>query len=186
MPHSPYSSPAGGDPATPWDVGVEWLTGSGPRHHEFRPRDPFTELLQPHEHIEATRIMIANRVRSGDLNPGRNDYYLGGWQGVPKYFRDYSTLLTFGRTGNLAVTYLGSYRLDYCVTNVDANSGTAEVLFRVENESTLASATHPPVIGYTPLWDKLIGRPLDNLIMSGPMSKVTQSFYWTETIEFNK
>jgi len=45
-------SPPGGDPATPWDVGVEWLTGQGPRHHEFREGDPFTELLQLHVSIQ--------------------------------------------------------------------------------------------------------------------------------------
>ncbi len=32
-----------GDSSTPYDVGVEWLTGTGERHHEFREGDPFTE-----------------------------------------------------------------------------------------------------------------------------------------------
>ena len=112
------------------------------------------------------------------------DYFLGGVQGVPKYARDYSTLLTFGQTGNLAVTYMGSYDLDYYVTSVNTDSGSAEILFHVANESTLVSATHPPVIGYTDFWEETITPFVNNLVPSGPMSTVTQSFWWTETIYY--
>ena len=33
-------------------------------------------------------------------------YSLAGWQGVPKYLRDYSVITSFGLTGSLAVTFL--------------------------------------------------------------------------------
>jgi RHS repeat-associated protein len=182
-PQVPPSSP-NGDPATPWDVGVEWLTGEGPRHHEFRDGDPFTELLQEHEHFGDVREELKLRLLARNYRPGEANYYLGGLQGVPKYFRDYSTLLTFGQTGNLAVTYLGSYELNYYVVAVDEDRGLAEVLINVENESTLASATHPPVIGYTDFWLEVIAPATDNIVPSGPMSRTTQSFWWTETIGF--
>jgi hypothetical protein len=181
-PQIPPSSP-NGDSSTPWNVGVEWLTGEGPRHHEFRDGDPFTEMLQQHEHISEVRETLKLRLLAENYRPGEADYYLGGMQGVPKYFRDYSILLTFGQTGNLAVTYLGSYELNYYVLTVD-NNGSAEVLVNVENESTLASATHPPVIGYTDFWLKVIAPATDNMVSTGPMSRTTQSFWWTETIEF--
>lgn len=113
---------------------------------------------------------------------GNSNYKLGGLQGVPKYFSDYSTLLTGGLTGNLAVTYLGSYDLQYNVLSVSGNS--ALVQFLVTNSSTISSATHPPVIGYTNWWNNNIGKPLDNLFSSGPMSKTTQTFTWTETIRW--
>ena len=154
------------------------------RHHEFRDGDPFTELLQQHEHLDDVRESMKRRLLAANYRPGEADYSLGGLQGVPKYFRDYSTLLTFGQTGNLAVTYLGSYELNYYVVSVDRDSGSAAILFNVKNESTLASATHPPVIGYTEFWLETITPVTDSLVPGGPMSRVTQSFWWTETIYF--
>jgi hypothetical protein len=109
---------------------------------------------------------------------------LGGLQGVPKYLKDYSTLATGGLTGNLAVTYLGSYALHYEVTDVNLVNGTAQTDFHVTNDSTINSATHPPLIGYTQTWNTYIGQPLNNAFQSGPMSKTTQNFNWTETIKW--
>jgi RHS repeat-associated protein len=177
-------SPEGGDSATPWDVGVEWLTGEGPRNHEFREGDNFTELLQTHDHIEDVRLSIAGRLKVRNYRRGEEDYYLGGIQGVPKYFVDYSTLLTGGTTGNLAVTYLGSYDLDYFIVGVDSYAGTAEVRFHVFNESILSSATHPPLIGYTNWYLETVSPFIDGLVQTGPMSRVTQNFWWDEIIDY--
>jgi hypothetical protein len=132
-----------GNQTSPWQVGIEWATGAGPRHRNFGNEDAFTEMLKKHERIEHTRNIIKNNIKNHGPWAGTNPYRLG----VPLYIRDYSTLLTGGKTGNLAVTYLGSYNLTYQVLSV--NKGSAIVKFRVENSSTIASATHPPVIGYT-------------------------------------
>jgi RHS repeat-associated protein len=177
------SSPAGGDPATPWQVGLEWLTGRGQREHQFRAGDPFTALLRKHEHVEDVRNEVRRIIsrRLDHSQPWRLDYSLGGLEGVPKYFRDYSTLLTGGLTGNLAVTYLGSYELELFVLNVDRNNGTITTLFNVHNESNLASATHPPVLGYTWLWEQTIGSWANGLRTSGPLSPTRQEFWWSET-----
>lgn len=105
-------APSGGDSATPWDVGVEWLTGEGPRYHEFREGDPFTELLQDHSFLEYIREKIAEMLRNGDLRGVKTRYDLSGIEGVPKYMKDYSTVVTLGVTGNIAVTFLGSYKVD--------------------------------------------------------------------------
>jgi hypothetical protein len=172
------------DPASPWDVGVEWLTGQGPRHHDFSEGDPFTELLQEHDHLDEVREEIAKRLREGNYQPGTANYWLGGLDGMFKYLVDYSTLLTLGKTGNLAVTFLGSYELNYSIVSVNSDNGTAVVLISVDNQSTLASATHPPVIGYTDFWLDTIAPMTNNLAQSGPMSEVTQSFWWTETIYY--
>jgi hypothetical protein len=96
--------------------------------------------------------------------------------GVPKYLRDYSTLFSGGLTGNLAATYLGSYGLSYSVTN-----GTLNI--HVWNYSTISSATHPPVIGYTHFWNQHIGDPLDNFFSSGPMSQTSQFFDFHESLK---
>jgi uncharacterized protein (TIGR03437 family) len=160
------------DSASPWQVGWEWLTGWGPREHYFTDGDPFTELLREHQHIQE----LIQGICSGSLTQnGSFDYTLKGLQGIPKYFRDYSTLLTGGLTGNLARTYLGSYHLKYSVTN-----GTLNI--HVRNSSTIASATHPPWIGYMDWWSNYIGNPLNNFFSSGPMSKTTQYFDFHEDI----
>lgn len=151
-------------------MGWEWLTGTGPRVHNFTDGDPFTELLRHHEHIQE----LINDVCNGTLpQQGQFKYSLGGLGGVPKYLRDYSTLFTGGLTGNLAVTYLGSYGLSYSVTN-----GTLDI--QVTNTSSIASATHPPVIGYTNWWSNYIGNPLNGFFSSGPMSATTQNFDFHE------
>jgi hypothetical protein len=154
------------DDASPWQVGWEWLSGQGPRTHNFTDGDPFAELLRHHQHIQD----LIKEVCDGTLPPqGRFDYSLGGAQGVPKYLGDYSTLFTGGLTGNLAVTYLGSYGLSYVETN-----GTLNI--HVWNYSTVSSATHPPVIGYTHWWNQHIGKPLDIFFSKGPMSQTSQTF----------
>lgn len=111
---------------------------------------------------------------------GNDPYGLHGLAGIPKYFRDYSTLLTGGTTGNLAVTYLGSYDLSYSVTK-------GVLAIHVYNPSTIASATHPPYFGYTPWWNKNIAKPLNNafadgLFGTGMMSKTEQSFDFHENL----
>ena len=177
-------SPEGGDPADPVEVGLEWLTGDGPRHHEFREGDQFAELLQEHYWIQRAKQEIAARIRAMNYSRGSYDYSLAGLQGIPKYVQDYTNILTGGRTGNLAATFLGSYDLDYYVVEVDGKIGTARVLFHVSNESTLSSATHPPLLGYTEVYLGEIGPAIDALVPTGPMSKVTQDFWWTEMVEF--
>lgn len=118
------------DKATPWQVGSEWLTGKGPLEHHFNGGDQFTELLRQHEHIEETRQQIISGIANNSIDQNKsysNNYNLAGIAGVPKYAKDYSTLTTMGKTGNLAVTYLGSYSLTYTVTCVDINNKIAEL-----------------------------------------------------------
>ena len=160
------------DNASPWQVGFEWLSGRGPRVHNFTDGDPFTETLRHHQHIQELINDVCNGTLPGN---GRFNYELGGLGGVPKYLRDYSTLFSGGVTGNLAVTYLGSYGLSYSTTN-----GTLNI--HVWNTSSIASATHPPVIGYTDWWNNNIGGPLNNWFLSGPMSATTQYFEFHENL----
>jgi RHS repeat-associated protein len=172
------------DPAGPWTVGWEWLSGTGPRSHNFTNGDPFTVLLQQHSHIQDVGNLIADQLRAGDTSSGQAPYNLSGIEGIPKYLRDYSTLTTGGLTGNLAVTYLGSYGLDYTIGTIDWANRVAQVDFHVTNSSTIESATHPPVIGYTDFWSNYIGQPLNDFFSSGPLSKTTQDFKFSECIHF--
>jgi uncharacterized protein RhaS with RHS repeats len=160
------------DNASPFGVGWEWLTGKGPRVHHFTDGDQFTELLRHHQHIQD----LVNGVCNGTLpSSGPFNYDLSGVGGVPKYLKDYSTLATGGLIGNLAMTYLGSYGLNYSVTD-----GTLNI--HVWNYSTINSATHPPYFGYKPWWNDNIGKPLNNLFSSGPMSQTEQIFDFHENL----
>ena len=169
---------------TPWSVGVEWLTGNGPRDRIFVDGDYFTELLKKHEHIEDVRSMIISSIRERkELNQSQ-PYRLSGLQGVGKYIKDYSTLMTLGTTGNLAVTYLGSYSLKWHLISLDRSTGIVVVKFVVSNSSTIESGTRPPVLGYTDFWKNNIGNRVNKFFESGPMSKTTQTFQWIETLKF--
>ena len=88
----------------PVTVGTQWLTGEGPRNREFREGDQFTEMLKSHDHIQQSLDQMTQKISSGDpsaFTPAGQQYGydLGGIQGVGKYIKDYSTLLTFGQTG---------------------------------------------------------------------------------------
>jgi hypothetical protein len=132
------------DKAGYWTLGAEWLTGLGPRHHEFGPGDPATQILRQHDHIQALRERIAaSPPPVGELR--HDDYSLKGWQGVPEFLKDYSAVPTGGATGNLAAAYLGSYPLKYTVRNIDKD-GVATVDFDATNTSSLASALHIPIL----------------------------------------
>ena len=168
---------------TPWGVGVEWLLGKGPRNRLFTDGDYFTELLKKHEHIETVRRKIIAYLNGGPFLDSEYSYQLSGLQGVGKYIKDYSTLLTIGATGNLAVTYLGSYKLIWYLMSIDTNEGTAVVEFIVKNFSTIESGTRPPVLGYTNIWKNSMGKWLNSIFENGAMSKTSQTFIWTETLK---
>jgi RHS repeat-associated protein len=171
---------AEGDNAGPWQVGWEWLTATGPRNHSFTNGDPFTELLKKHNHIVETRALIIQNIKNGGPLKGKNNYSLKGVGGVVTFLKDYSTLLTNGLTGNLAATYLGSYTLNYNILSINGTS--AIVQFNVSNSSTIGSATHLPIQGYSDYWDNYIATPLNTAFLNGPMSKTTQNFQWEETL----
>ena len=168
---------------TPIQVGLEWLLGIGPRHRDFTNGDYFTEMLRQHDHIQETKASIIGYILSGGTKmEGDASYDLGGIEGVGLYLKDYSTIFTGGATGNLAVTYLGSYTLKWNVS--DLSSESMNITFSVYNSSTLQSATRPPVIGYTDFWKNTIGACLNNIFKTGPASKTSQSFKWTEKVYF--
>lgn len=156
---------------SPWRLGWEWLTGSGPRSRTFSDGDAFTELLRDHKNIQSL-VREANSPNRWIPDVGKWDYSVGGVDGVALYLHDYSNWFTGGRTGNLAVTFLGSYDVDYRIAGPTLH-------VHVTNTSSIQSATHPPIIGYTRWWGNNIGDPLDRAFSSGAMSKTTQEINMT-------
>ncbi|SHJ71987.1 RHS repeat-associated core domain-containing protein, partial [Aquimarina spongiae] len=174
----------GANEMTPFDVGVEWLTGTGPAHRDFFAGDTFTEMIKAHSHVKDTEEIIARKFANNEKLLGVHRYRLNGIEGVGKYVKDYSTLLTAGKTGNLAVTYLGTYSLDYSISDVDMERRTMRIHFTVHNNSTIQSATRPPVIGYEPIWTEGPGKWIDSAFQTGPMSPKSQAIRWSSTIKF--
>ena len=174
------------DPSA-WVLGSGWFSGKGPRHHEFRRGDQMTELLRKHDHIEEVLKEAATRASSENLNkPFQKNYSLSGLQGLHKYLLDLRTLYTRGLIGNIAVTYLGSYQLEYSIRSLMKGVNgkcLAEVDIQVKNSTTLSSATRVPYIGYTECWERNIGATVNQWTKSGPLSPTTQTFRWTEIIE---
>jgi len=175
----PYTPPSNKE-ITPWQLGVEWLNGVGPRHRDFTNGDLMTEMLRKHSHVKNTRDIILSKVQGGEeFLSGTNSYKLGGIKGIGLYLKDYSTLLTGGLTGNLAVTYLGSYDLKWTAA---VYNKTVVVSFNVENSSTMQSASRPPILGYLPIWQQTAGKTINEKFKTGWGSKTTQSFNWTEIL----
>jgi hypothetical protein len=170
----------GGDNAGYWQLGAEWLTGLGPRHHEFGPDDPATRILMRHDHIQNIRDKIA--TAPPPVGNWLNDNYdLSGLKGIPEFLKDYSAIPTGGATGNLAAAYLGSYPLKYRITNIDKD-GVATVDFDATNTSSMASALHIPYVGYLPAVRPRVDGAINARFPSGPGSPTSQHFKWSERI----
>lgn len=163
-----------------WQLGMEWLTGLGRRHHEFGQNDPATQILRRHDHIQRVRDEIsASPPPIGQAQNG--NYDLGGIEGIPEFLKDYSAIPSGGAAGNLAAAYLGSYPLTYTVRNIDQD-GVATVDFDAINTSSLASAMHIPILGYLHSMKRHVDPVINGLVNSGPGSQTTQRFRWTERI----
>jgi RHS repeat-associated protein len=171
--------------ATPYDLGQEWLFGVGPQSRSFTTNDVMTNYVTGHSAVNDARSQITGQLNSSSSNTNAVaiNYDLSGIAGIPKYFGDYSSLLSFGNVGNLGVTFLGSYRGQVSVQSVDRSANTATLQYSIMNNSTISSATRPPVVGYWPWWQQYVAPQINGMVSgSGPLSTKTQTFTWTETI----
>jgi len=178
---------------TPWELGVEWLTADGPRHRDFIDGYHFAELLRTHEHIreklreasqQAAKQCAVGSDRDFQISWRTGKYALSGVRGVGKYLRDYSTIMTGGMTGNLAVTFLGSYSMRIIVTKIDCCKKAAHAFIEVNNSSTAASALRPPLLGYTAWWQENVAPLVNNLFRNGGGSPTSQHVELNEDIKF--
>ena len=190
--------------ATPWDVGWDWLTGEGPGVYNFESGDPFLEDLRKHVGIQEARREIAAKLaencqKCDGHGQGQFRYSLSGPLGVVKYIRDYSVIATGGRFGgNLAATFLGSYRGTWEAIAVSCCNGTASAALHIRNEAGAESGTRFPVLGYQDrpsIQDLLTQRrvAIPGSILSnnpfgteGPLRTVSMTFDWEEVIHFKR
>ena len=181
---------------TPVELGIEWLTGLGPRHRNFTDGDAFAEQLRQHKHIQ-TKIKEVTAALTQKCNENCSfsgpyalleadaSYNLSGWSGVINYLGDYSNLLTYGVFGNLAVTYTGSYAARFTMQSVDCCANVAVIEIVINNRSHAASAFRPPVVGYTAWWQRNVAPRINRLFQRGAMSPTTQRVTLTETLNLS-
>ncbi len=174
------------NPMTPYDVGIDWLTGSGAREQKFGDGDPFTEIYRQHDHLRETENIVRSRLQqnSNGSIKGENPWQLNNFIEGLKYLKEVPAIASNGEIGNLAFAYLGSHNLTYNVTCVDIEQRIAEVQFEVTNCSNLESALRPPGIGYTYLWRNTVGKVLNSIVPTGPGSAVNQTIQWNQTIKY--
>jgi RHS repeat-associated protein len=198
---------------SPWQVGWEWLSGTGEQHREFDWDDRMTQDLrrspQIQSAIEAAKKALSGKCKSYrpgvDYAPypvdaqGDASYTLSGWDGPIKYIRDYSVIATgekFG--GNLTVTFLGSFNGDWRAVGTCCTR-RGRICFTIRNDSSLASGTRFPISGYwddkytATLWEMLTFQdfgipsgifPSRPPGSSGPGRTISQTFKWCEDISF--
>lgn len=165
-------------------LGLEWLTGIGPRRQVFGQNDKATSMLRSHHHFDHYKEKIA----SGDFNIGENEsasFGLGGLGGIGEYLIQYAGIPTNGRLGNLAVGFTGSYSADYTVRAVE--DGQAVVDWHVNNRSSFESATRPAFFGYFPTWHRMVNPFFSDIERNGigptgAFQTTEQDYYWTERI----
>jgi RHS repeat-associated protein len=163
-----------------FDLFFEWVTGKGPRHQVFKASDPFTKEFKTNSNVASAKKSMIARLSAGTSSGHDYPYSLGSWNGVGLYLDDYSSVYDFGATGNLAVTYIGSYNMSVTPSNVTSDSATLN--FHVTNTSDLASALHPIFYGEIPgysaveTWENSLPSP------GGPFSATTQDISWSENV----
>lgn len=199
----------GNKEVSPWEMGVDWLRGGAPIRR-FTDGDQMTEELKLHKGISEARERVVTAVTAiCQSNPDTKEfgdatgvkYSLTGISGVLNYLGDMSTLATLGLTGNLTVTFLGSYSGGWRAT-VNCCKGVGVVHFHVRNISGLTSGTRFPILGYDKprptvgdwlvepsatfkQWGATLPGSLARNRPTGSMSTIEQIFDWDELIFFS-
>lgn len=202
----------GVDNTGPYQLGWEWLTGNGPAKRKFGPGSMMIGFLKEHQHIKAMREEIKKEVIKMCRCDSKNSillwtYNLTGVDGVFLYLNDYGVLaqdgleravgMDNGVSGDVVVAYLGgfgakAYVNASCGMAKDNHEAVADTRFQVWNESSVGSATHPPLIGYTSIWSDYIepwiedihqkNTPINPATGRRPGDHTRQDFIWDEEI----
>lgn len=131
-----------------WVLALRWLTDQGGRYW-FTDGDEMTEQLRGHDpwlreitrQIEANELPFTGRLSKSLMDPA--EFYRAVW-------RDPDNLWRFLKGEDMgdeaAVTFLGSYWMDYRVERLD--DGKVRVTYDIHNKTTGESFTRIPPVCY--------------------------------------
>ncbi|MFJ9521038.1 RHS repeat-associated core domain-containing protein [Kitasatospora sp. NPDC101801] len=174
-------------------VGLQWISGTGPKEIHFGPGDEFTEELRRDHSMDVVRDLIGKGIAKGKQSD-KLGYNVLSREGAYRLFEDYTDVVTLGLTagikdagsggryGSATSVFVGSYDISYQVKSVDKRSGVADVEITVTNKTTFNSLVHPPVLRN--FWDSYIGGPINRAAdaLGGPISTKTQYATWSESM----
>lgn len=160
---------------TPYSLGMDWVSGSGPRDREYHDGDRMTELIKSSVSMEQLRADTLANWRKDGNDEGSVSYSIskGGKVGALEklVLTDIPAIAT-GDPDHLGEAFVGSYSLDYSVKGQDPD-GSLVVEYTLNNKTSNESFLH--FIGYYD-WLKKTNRD------SGVFSTVSQQMTWTERI----
>src|SRR5690606_13659841 len=113
----------------------------------------------------------------------KSTYSYEGAEGIRRYFVDAGE---FVKTRNLPAFMVGSHQSRFIVESIDQDAKTAQVFVVGWNTTDAESATRIPIIGYTAWYHEQGGSRINAMAGdSGPMSPVTQYFFFTATVSLD-
>ncbi|GAA4909131.1 hypothetical protein ACFPM3_12080 [Streptomyces coeruleoprunus] len=172
-PYPGYSSDS------PYDLGMAWVTGSGPRHREYRDGDEMTELIRASVSMEQLRSDTLAQWRNEGKTDGTVSYSISesGKLGALKklILTDIPAIVTADED-HLGEAFMGSYSLDYKIQGQDPD-GTLLVEYTLDNKTSNESFLH--FVGYYD-WLSKFNRE------EGAFSTVSQKITWTERVPANR
>ncbi|GAA3235987.1 hypothetical protein [Streptomyces lavendulae] len=159
----------------PYDLGIAWVTGAGPRSRDYFDGDEMTELIKASVSMEQLRADTLSQWNADGKGEGRVSYSIsdGGKMGALKKLigTDIPAIAT-GDPDHLGEAFMGSYSLGYEVKGQDPD-GSVVVQYTLDNHTSNESFLH--FVGYYD-WLKKTNRE------EGPFSTVSQTITWTERI----
>lgn len=157
----------------PYDLGIAWVTGAGPRSRDYYDGDEMTELIKASVSMEQLRADTLSQWNADGKGEGRVSYSIsdGGKMGALKKLigTDIPAIAT-GDPDHLGEAFMGSYSLGYEVKGQDPD-GSVVVQYTLDNHTSNESFLH--FVGYYD-WLKKTNRE------EGPFSTVSQTITWTE------
>ncbi|QKV67681.1 RHS repeat-associated core domain-containing protein [Streptomyces harbinensis] len=185
----------GSDPS-PVEVGLDWLSGLGPRTQLFGPGSRMVEELKRDYSMTVIRGRVSGKIAQGKQR-GSEPYNILAEEGSARFVKDALAVLTYGKTahlesartgglhGSLTALYIGSYVAKWRVSEMRTSPWEAGVEFEVLNDTTVDSLIHPPTPALRDFWDECgIGEAINGFMdwVNGPMATQSQILRWSEWV----
>ncbi|MFJ9686051.1 hypothetical protein ACIRRX_10230 [Streptomyces bacillaris] len=161
---------------SPYGLGLDYVTGIGPRHKDFTNGDRMADLTQSMESMKDIRKQTVEQWEQTGEKEGQAAFSIsasGKAGAVKKLLTEDLPAIITNDPDHLGEAFMGSYNVDYVVRGQDPD-GSLVVEYTLNNTTSSESALH--FIGYYD-WLKYAE------IADGPLtSAVSQTVTWTERI----